>query len=124
MELPPAKVRSAPEIVVAEMLTVSAPVFVRLSLCVALLPTGTSPKLMVAGFAERVPGTPIEGFAALVTPAQPERPRIAGNPTRISRKTNALRTTRNLAPQRRYTRRMFVNSHLFPEGLEQHEQRN
>jgi hypothetical protein len=81
-----------PEIVAAEMLTVSVPVFVTLRLCVALLPTGTSPKLMVVGFAERTPGATGEGFA-LTRPEQPDKMRIAGTAASAHRRRKVLPTT-------------------------------
>jgi hypothetical protein len=70
--------------VACETLTVAVPVFVIVSDWVVLLPTATSPKLRVVVLAESTPepdvtGVPGPVFAALVYPAQLDRPTIAKN---------------------------------------------
>ena len=63
--------KPVPEIVAAPMFTVAVPVFVRLRLWVALLPTATLPKARLVALAER---TPVPGVCdwppGLVYPAQ------------------------------------------------------
>jgi hypothetical protein len=92
-----------PEIVAVEMLTVAVPVFVTLRLCVALLPTETSPKLMVLGFAESAPGAPVE-FVALTRPAQPDKPTIAGIDAKSHRRRKALSARRCFISATEHTR--------------------
>jgi len=48
-------VKPVPEIVAWEMLTVAVPVFVRVTLCVALVPAATLPKLTVVEPADSAP---------------------------------------------------------------------
>ncbi len=96
-----------PEIVAPEMLVVFVPVFVTLTLWVALLPMGTSPKLMLFGVAERTSRAGA-GVFALVMPAQPDRQRTAGAAAKISRSTNSL-GTRYLIPLTGHTCRSLVS---------------
>lgn len=82
---PPTTVYPVPEIVAWEILTVAVPVFVTVTLCVALLPIATFPKLRLAALGEStpalespgVPGLPVCEDAALVYPAQLDRPTMA-----------------------------------------------
>src|SRR5439155_3315823 len=91
---------------------VAVPVFVTLRFCVALLPTETSPKLMVLGFAERAPGAPVE-FVALTRPAQPDRPRIAGIVAKTNRRRKALSARRCLISSTEHTRNLLlIRTHL------------
>lgn len=64
-------VKGAPEMVAWEMLTTTVPLLVIDKVCVAVLPTATSPKLIVIVLADRMPeplvtGVPGPVFAALV----------------------------------------------------------
>jgi hypothetical protein len=62
--LAPRTVNPAPEIAAREMFAVAVPVFVRLRLCVELLPTATFPKLMLTELALRTPA-PADCVAAV-----------------------------------------------------------
>jgi hypothetical protein len=80
--LPPTAEKPVPEILADWILTVPVPVFVNVSVCVALFPTERLPKLTVVALPARlpeltVPGVPLPDFPALVSPAQLERMTIA-----------------------------------------------
>lgn len=61
-------VKGAPEMVAWEMLTTAVPLLVSDRVCAEVLPTATSPKLMVVVLADRMPAPVVPGpvFAALV----------------------------------------------------------
>lgn len=82
------------------MSTMAVPVFVTVTLCVALLPRATFPKLRLLEFGDKMPvpgalvlapGAPVP---ALVTPAQLERPTMAIMTTAIARKPRKPRISR------------------------------
>jgi hypothetical protein len=89
---PPTTVKPAPEIVAEPMFTVAVPVFVRLRLCVELLPTATLPKVRLVALAERTPEPgDCDCPPGLVYPAQLERPTTAIMAARGARKAKSLR---------------------------------
>ena len=116
--LPPTTVNPAPEIVAWEILTVAVPVFVTVTLCVALLPIATFPKLRLAALGEStpalgspgVPGLPVCEDAALVYPAQLERPTIAKIIAIVTRTANGSRFAipRLLEKERRRVRKSKI----------------
>lgn len=58
---PPITLNADPETVACEMFTAAVPVFVTLTLCVALLPTATFPKLRLLELAESIPAPGVPG---------------------------------------------------------------
>lgn len=54
-ELPPTKLKPAPETATCDTFTVAVPVFVTLKLWVTEVPTGTFPKPMLVGLADNTP---------------------------------------------------------------------
>ncbi len=70
------------------MFTVAVPVFVTVTVCVALPPTATLPNVTLVDPAEStpLPGFDGEVFAELVYPAQFDRPIIATNSTIVTRR--------------------------------------
>jgi hypothetical protein len=71
------------------ILTVAVPVFVTVSVWVALVPTETFPNVRLAALGVRIPapgepGLPPPGVLALVYPAQLERPMTARMAARAS----------------------------------------
>lgn len=92
--LPPERVKPEPEIATWEMLTVAVPLFVRVRLCVALLPTDTPPKLRVVALGETTPEPGVPVFpppAFVVYPAQLERLMIATMATAAANVTSHAR---------------------------------
>ena len=77
--IPPTTVKAAPVMDAWAIVTGAVPVFVTVKVCVEVLATATSPKPRVVALAERIPesGDPVPVLAALVYPAQLDRPTIA-----------------------------------------------
>jgi hypothetical protein len=96
-EFPDITVNPGPETVAWEISTLAVPVFVTVTLCVALLPTATFPKLRLLKLGDKIPVPGVFVFApgapvpALVTPAQLERPTIEIMTAAIARKPRISR---------------------------------
>lgn len=93
--LPPTAVNPAPEMLADEILTVPVPVFVNVSVWVALLPTARLPKVRVEALGVKMPapgepGVPPPGVLALVKPAQLERPATARSTATVARRATVL----------------------------------
>jgi len=86
--LPPIEAKLDPEIFADVTLTVLVPVFVNVSVCIALLPTEMFPKVNVVALPVRIPEPGVAGLPALVNPAQLERPTIASSAPNAARMAN------------------------------------
>jgi hypothetical protein len=93
-------VNPAPVTVACEIFTAPSPVFVKVTLCVALFPTARLPKLKLVTFGESTPAPGVCGvvFAVLVYAAQFESPTIATTIAKIVRKVCALVVRVTVAP--------------------------
>jgi len=75
--------------VAEETSTAEVPTFVTVTLCTAVLPVATLPKLMLAALTERTPEFGVLGWtAALVKPEQLESPTMAIMAASIAKRTN------------------------------------
>jgi hypothetical protein len=85
--LPPVTVKPVPVRVACEMFTVAVPVFVIVTLWVALPPTATLPNVTDVELAESTPAPGFDGvvLAALVYPAQLESPSMARTVISVTR---------------------------------------
>jgi len=88
-------VNPAPVIAAPEILTVAVPVLVTITVCVAVPPTETFPKLTLVGLGVRtpvpgVPDCPPPGSPTEVYPAQLESATLARTTRKIARKANSL----------------------------------